>query len=91
MNSRALHIYIDRMVVEGLPLMGQRRFVRALETQLTQMANDGLPNVFTGGARRIPTLDAGRMRAGATPEQAASQVTAALRSAIARKGTNHNG
>jgi len=91
MNSRALHIHIDRMVVEGLPLMGQRRFVRALETQLTQMANDGLPNVFTGGARHIPAVDAGRLRAGATPEQAASQVTAALRSGLAGKGTNRHG
>lgn len=91
MNSRALHIHIDRMVVEGLSALGQQRFVRALETQLTKMASDGFPNAFTGGARHIAALDAGRLRAGATPEQAAAQVTTALRAGLAGKGSKRHG
>jgi hypothetical protein len=92
MNSRALHIHIQRMVVEGLPAHGQQRFVRALETQLTKMASNGFANAFTGsGARRIATLDAGRLGANATPEQAAGQATAALRNRLAGKGTNRHG
>jgi len=91
MNSRALHIHIDRMVVEGLSPLGQQRFVRALQTQLSRMASDGLPNLFTGGARRISARDAGRLRTDATPEQAAGQVAAALRAGLAGKGSNRHG
>ena len=92
MNSRALHIHINRMVVEGLPARAQQGFVRALEKQLGQMACDGLPAAFYGAtSRRIATLDAGRLGPGATPEEAAAQVTAALRSGIAGKGTNRHG
>ncbi len=90
MSSRSLHIHIGRMVVEGLPA-GQQRFVRALETQLAKMASDGLPNVFTGGARHIAALDAGLVRTGATPEQVAAKVIAALRMGLAGKGANRHG
>lgn len=86
MNSRELKIHIDRLVVEGLPAQGQRRFVRALENQLAELAS-GLP-VTSIAAGRIASVDAGQMRAGATPEHAASQVTAALRTAIAGRGNS---
>jgi len=91
MNSRALHLHIDRLVVDGLPAQGKQRFVRALEAQLTRLAQDGMPTAFAvGRARRIASLDAGPMRAGATPEQAAAQVTAALRGSLAGKGAGRH-
>ncbi len=92
MNSRVLHIHIDRMMVEGLPMHKQQRFVRALETQLSKLASDGLSDALMGvGTRHISSLDAGRLRAGATPEQAAAQVTAALRGGLAGKGGDRHG
>jgi hypothetical protein len=83
-------LYIDRLVVDGLPTQGKQRFVRALEAQLTRLANDGMSTAFAGGVRRIAKLDAGLMRAGATPEQVAAQVTAALRGSLAGKEANRH-
>jgi hypothetical protein len=84
MNRRTLHLHIDRLVVEGLPAHSEKRFVRALEAQLTKLAIHGLQDAFRRGqARRIASIDAGVMRAGTSPEQAATQITAALRSGLA--------
>ena len=92
MNSRKVHIHIDRMVIEGLPPHAHQRFVRALETHLTQMVDAQAPrDLFAASSRRIASLDAGRLRAGATPEQAAAQVTAALHGKLAGKGINRHG
>jgi len=91
MNSRVLHLHIDRLVVDGIAAQGKQRFVRALEAQLTRLAQDGLPAALAGGrVRRIGQLDAGPMRAGSTPEQAAAQVTAALRGSLAGKGAGRH-
>jgi hypothetical protein len=92
MNSRKVHIHIDRLVVEDLPAHAQQRFVHALENQLTRMVDAQAPRELSAsGSRRIASLDAGRMRAGATPEQAAAQVTAALHGKLAGKGINRHG
>ncbi len=91
MNRRTLNLHIDRLVVEGLPAHSEKRFVRALEAQLTKLASQGMPEAFgRGHMRRIASLDAGVMRAGTTPEQAAAQVTAALHSNLAGKGAGRN-
>ncbi len=88
MNSRALHIYIDRLVVEGLAPGAQRQFIRALEsqleTQLPQLAGPAFSN--SRQSQHIPRVNAGELRAGSTPERAATQITSALRTAIAGKG-----
>lgn len=92
MNSRTVCIHIDRMVVEGLPALAQQRFVSALKKQLTQMAEAQAPYGFAaGGSRRISSLDAGRLRSGSTPEQAAAQITATLRGKLAGKGASRHG
>lgn len=91
MNRRTLHLHIDRLLVEGLPAHGEKRFVRALEAQLTKLASDGASAAFAGSrVRRMAKLDAGQLRAGATPEQAAAQVTSALRTGLAGKGTSRH-
>jgi hypothetical protein len=89
MSRRTFHLHIDRLVVNGVPAHSQSRFVRALETQLTKLASEGTHEAF-GHDRRIASLDAGVLRAGATPEQAAAQVSAALRGGLARKGAGHH-
>jgi len=66
-----------------VPAQGRQRFVGALEAELTKLASEGLAGALAGSRRRrIASLDAGVLRAGATPEQAAAQVTSALGSAL---------
>jgi hypothetical protein len=89
MNSRALHIHINRLSVEGLPACEQRLFMRALEKQLSALASGGLPGAFTGGTHHIAVFDAGRVWSGATAEQAARQVTTGLGKALAGKETRN--
>jgi hypothetical protein len=87
MNTRTLHLHIDRIVVEGLPASRQHQFVRALEGQLTQMAENGLDTAFTRCEQhRIASLNAGQLRPGATAEQAAAQVVNSLTQSISAGG-----
>jgi hypothetical protein len=74
MSSRVLHLQIDRIVVDGLPASAQHRFIRALRSGLTQMAENGIPPGTSAGKRRISSLDAGRLPRGASAEQAAGRV-----------------
>lgn len=91
MNSRTLHLHIDRLVVEGVPAHGRQRFVGALESELTKLASDGLAGALAGSRKReIASLDAGTLRHGATPEQAAKQVTSALRRGLAGRRTGRH-
>jgi hypothetical protein len=90
MTTRALHVHIDRIVVEGLPASGQARFTRALEGRLREMAESGLAAGFKGGTRkRIAGLSAGELRPGATAEQAAAQVAGAIGRAVTGAGEVH--
>jgi hypothetical protein len=89
---KSLHLHIDRIVVEGLSQVGQRRFASALEAQLRTMAESetgegDLLNQFTRSTRkRIPALSAGQLRPGASPEQAAAQVVRSIRQSIGGGG-----
>lgn len=78
MSSRVLHLHIDRIVVDGLPASAQQRFVRALKSGLTEMAENGIPPGLSAGKRRISSLDAGQLARGASGEQAAGQVLRAI-------------
>jgi hypothetical protein len=107
---KRLHLHIERVVVEGLPESGQRRFMRALEAQLHEWAGtggdfaDGLTHLDAPVSarrvrQRIRALDAGPLRPGASPEQAAAQVVRAIRrgvvmnrpAASARRATTASG
>lgn len=80
---KTLHLRIDRIVVEGLPESGQRQFVRALESNLREMAESGIADEFTGSTRkRIAALNVGQLRPGATATQAARQVANSIRQSI---------
>jgi hypothetical protein len=85
MNKRTVHIHIGRLVVDGVDGPGQQRFMRALETELAELARGAAAaGVFASheGMRQIGRVDAGEMRAGATPERAAGKVAKAVGSAI---------
>jgi hypothetical protein len=87
---KLLHLHIDRIVVEGLPEAGQRQFASALRAQLREFAESGIANQFSGRVRRkIASLNAGQLRAGTTPSQAAMQVVQALRQNIGAKGSSN--
>jgi hypothetical protein len=89
MNKRTVHIHIERLVVDGIDARGQNRFVRALEAQLAESAHQASAGgAFAGDGvmRQIGRVDAGEMRAGATPERAAGQVARAIGTAIEGKG-----
>lgn len=95
---KSLHLHIDRIVVEGLSQAGQRRFAGALEAQLRAMTEGetgegDLLNQFTRSTRkRIPALNAGQLRPGASPEQAAAQVVRSIRQSIGSgQGARANG
>lgn len=89
MSKRVVHIHIDRLVVDGIDARGEKRFVRALEAQLAESAREAAAaGAFAGGAlvQQISRVDAGEMRAGATPERAARQISKAIGTAIEGKG-----
>jgi len=81
---KALHISIDRLIVEGVTPSQQRQFVEALRLQLTEFAKS-YPTASAGPRsrrQRIGALDAGILRPGASVSQAARQVVAGLGGAI---------
>jgi hypothetical protein len=84
---KSLHLHIDRIVVEGLPEAGARQFRGALEAQLRELAGSGVADQFSGNLRkRVQSLDAGQLRPGATPAQAAAQVARSIRHSIGMNG-----
>jgi hypothetical protein len=86
---KSLHLAIDRVVVEGLPASGQRRFVRAVEERLRELARSGIAEAFARDTRsRIQSLSAGQLRPGATPDQAALQVVNSIRQSLGANSGN---
>ena len=86
---RQVHLHIDRLVGEGVDARGRERFVAALEQQMTELASGLAAGAVDG--RRIGRVDAGVLRAGATPEQAAGQVGGAVRAALRASPTEKPG
>jgi hypothetical protein len=86
---KSLHLTIDRIMVDGLPASGQRRFVSALQQKLREFAQSGIPEEFAGNTgKRIQSLGAGQLRPGATPEEAALQVVTSIRQSLHANGIN---
>jgi hypothetical protein len=84
---KSLHLAVDRIVVQGLPTSGQRRFVSALQQRLRELAQCGIPEELAPNTReRIQSLNAGQLRSGATPEEAALQVVNAIRQGLGAMG-----
>jgi hypothetical protein len=80
---KSLHISIDRLVIEGLAPSQQKALLAELRRQLNAWASGGLPEAFAVRNRlRLDRLDAGALRPGASPAQAAAQVVQGLRGAI---------
>jgi hypothetical protein len=79
----SIHLHIDRILVRGIARADGRRFAIALEEKLREWAASGLGGVVPGDApRAIPSLNAGRLRPGATPAQAATQIVQAIQTRL---------
>ena len=87
---KTLHLSIDRLVVEGLAPSQQRQFLTELDRRLTEFGRGDLSATVGGGSRRhrIGALDAGVLRPGAGPAQAAAQVVDRLRVAVLSERPN---
>jgi hypothetical protein len=86
----ALHVHIERLSLPGYTQAQSQRFVAVLNRAIAEFsAARGLASM-TGG-EHLARLDAGRLRAGATPEEAARQLAARLCSSLASNpgGTRH--
>lgn len=75
----SVHLHIDRIVVHGMPRADGRRLAIALEAKLREWAGKGMTGLDPGDApHSIPSLNAGNLRPGATPQQAAAQIVHAI-------------
>lgn len=91
-STRILHLHIDRLVVDGLPASSKASFVRALEGQLTTLAEAHAETVFTQPSHRIDRPLTQVMQPRATAEQAAAQVAGLISHSLsnnAKEGPRH--
>lgn len=80
---RAVHFHIGRITLHGYSPGQRARFIGSLRARLAGLAADGGYGWPAAGERRIGHLDAGVLRAGAGPEEAAERIVAALVAAVA--------
>lgn len=78
---RAVHFEIGRLTLHGFSAGQQRRFVSTLQSSLADVGASG-GDWPAGGRRTIGHLDAGALRSGASPEEAARLVATSLRAAV---------
>jgi hypothetical protein len=88
---KAVHLHIDRIVVDGLPEARQRQFARSLDEQLRQWAASGAASGMTKNRRvKIPALNAGLLKPGATASEAARQVVNSVARRLGASGQSMN-
>ncbi len=77
----AVHFEIGLITLHGFPPAHRARFLASLQASLTELGTGG--DWSHAAPRQLGRVDAGPLRAGASPEQAAELVTAQIRAAIA--------
>lgn len=86
MNRAAVRFEIGRITLHGLAPAHRARFVDALRAGLTEIGTAG---DWSGVAsRRLGRIDAGELRPGTSPEDAARLVAARVRAAVAPDRSN---
>jgi hypothetical protein len=76
----AVHFEIGRITLHGFPPAHRARFAASLQASLAELGSSGDWSHAT--PRQLGRVDAGPLRAGASPEEAAGLVTAQIRAAI---------
>jgi hypothetical protein len=69
-----LNFQIDRITLHGYAPNDQARFVNSLKQSLISLAPTLQPFSLARVSRKLAVLDAGQLRAGASPEEAARHV-----------------
>ena len=88
---KAVQLQIGKIVVDGLPEGRQRQFARSLEAQLRAWAASGALSGIAGNTHvKIPALNAGLMKPGATASQAARQVVNSIARGLGASGQRGN-
>lgn len=86
---KAVHLEIGSIVAEGVPEAQQRQFARSLEEHLRAWAASGAASGIAGNRRvRIPALNAGQLKPGATASAAARQVVNSIAQRVGASGQN---
>jgi hypothetical protein len=83
---RAVHFDIGRITLHGYTAGQRTRFLSSLQAHLAELAGVGGYDWPTAGKRRIGHLNAGLLRPGARPEEAAQRLAAHLIAAAAGPG-----
>jgi hypothetical protein len=79
-SGGAIHFEIGRITLHGFPPAHRARFLSSLQASLAEL---GRSDDWSHAApRQLGRVDAGPLRAGASPEEAAGLVTAQIRAAI---------
>jgi hypothetical protein len=86
---RAVHFDIGRLTLEGYSPVQRARFVSSLRARLSELAASDGQAWPAAGQRRFGRLDAGVLRAGAAPEEAAQRVAATLLAHLAAPAGRH--
>jgi hypothetical protein len=71
---------IGRITLHGYAPGQQARFISALRAGLAELADNG--GLAAAAGRQVGHLDAGVLRAGAPPEEAARRIAAQVRAAL---------
>jgi hypothetical protein len=83
-GPRAVHFEIGRLTLHGFSAGQERRFVSSLQSSLAELGASG-GDWPAAGRRTIGHLDAGALRSGASPEEAAHAVVTQIRAAVKGK------
>jgi hypothetical protein len=87
--ARTVHFDIGRVTLHGYSPGQRTRFVSSLRARLAELAANGGHDWAATGARQIGHVDAGPLRPGAPPEEAAQRIAARILAAAADGRERH--
>jgi hypothetical protein len=85
----AVHVDVGRLTLEGYSPAQRARFVSSLQARLTELAASGGSDWLAAAQRPLAHLDAGTLRPGAAPEEAAQRVASTLGAHLAAWAGRH--
>ena len=88
---RTVHFDIGHITLHGYSPGQRTRFARSLQACLTELGTGHGQDWPAPGQQRIGHLDAGLLRAGAPPEEAARRVAAEVLAAVAGRAGRDGG
>jgi plasmid stabilization system protein ParE len=91
-QTASVHFNIERVTLHGFSPSQRARFVSSLETSLAALAANNTVDWRQAPTTRLARIDAGELRFGTTPEEAARALVARLATAVSgRAETSRRG